>query len=207
MAAAGTPQSSIYNSGYGLLTNQYRDRSSEQSHGNTSMMPQFNYAPDPTQSSNFGRYTPPTLKDPFGGASTWNNQGGYSYNLPNSFGNFQGNQGFGAMGFPSSMPAQQQSPQQMAQSQRPMPTQAPSQGQAPQGGDPYANFANQLANMYGARPSQPTPGYSRAVMPQMNPSLAGAMGNFRGGMPAGPAQTMQAPVPIMPQHDMSSRYI
>lgn len=93
MAANAVPQSMLYNTGYGNLINNYRDRSQEQQTvGNQTVnpttIPMFNYQFDPSQSSSLGRYQPPMLSDPFSGASTWSNQGqgGYSYNLPNAYG-------------------------------------------------------------------------------------------------------------------------
>ncbi len=96
MAANNIPQSMLYNTGYGQLTNQHRDRSGEQAAtrgAQTPMnyaIPQFNYGFDPTQASNLGRYIPPMMGS---GGQGWQGQGGYSYNVPNSFGNFMGNYG------------------------------------------------------------------------------------------------------------------
>lgn len=82
------PQGILYSQGYGMMDNPYRDRSAEQAN---SYGPQYNYAMDPFQSSNLGRYVPPTLTNPMGGADKWANTGGYSYNVPNSFGSAYGN--------------------------------------------------------------------------------------------------------------------
>lgn len=92
MTAVNVPQGMLYNTGYGQQSNAYRDRSGEQAatQGAQQMIPQFNYGMDPTQSSNLGRYVPPMMGS---GGQGWQGQGGYSYNVPNSFGNFMGNYG------------------------------------------------------------------------------------------------------------------
>lgn len=88
MAANFVPQGMLYSQGYGNMANTYRDRSAEQAN---SYGPQYNYQMDPFQSSNLGRYVPPTLTNPMAGADKWADTGGYSYNVPNSFGSAYGN--------------------------------------------------------------------------------------------------------------------
>lgn len=157
MAANGIPQSMLYNTGYGQLTNQHRDRSGEQAAtrgAQTPMnyaIPQFNYGFDPTQASNLGRYVPPMMGS---NGQGWQNSGGYSYNVPNSFGNYMGNygghpmQGVGVGG--------------------------PSQNQVYQGamGDQFQDLLSQLNSLYGggSRQRQGAPqgaAGGRAPVPQI----------------------------------------
>jgi len=49
---------------------------------------QYGYA---GQSPSLGRYIPPMMTNP-GDVNAWNNQGGYAYNIPNSYGSGQWNQ-------------------------------------------------------------------------------------------------------------------
>lgn len=167
MPANNIPQSWLYNMGYGQMGNDYRDRSAEQQLGNNSQyptqFPQFNYMYDPTQAQGLGRYQPPTLRNAMSGADTWNNQNGYSYNLPNNYGGGYGNTqntnllqmlqqlyaggGFGQGGFGGGM-----------------------------GGGGFGN----VAQMMGANQPQSNPlaiqNMQRAMMPQFN----SAYGGFRG---------------------------
>jgi hypothetical protein len=57
-------------------------------------------APSWQQQQNLGRYRPPTMSGTGGGrfnTNTWNDDGGYDYNLPGSFGSPQGNAQFAPM--------------------------------------------------------------------------------------------------------------
>lgn len=190
MSAYGVSQSNLYNNGYGQLPNQFRDRSNEQTNGGSkTMIPQFNYAYDPTQSSGLGRYIPPTLSNPMTGADQWNNQGGYSYNLPNSFGALHGNNGMGAMGFgiPQGIPQLAGAPQtgQVA----PSAINNPINNRQGPGmiGNRTSPMLSQLAQLYAAQGGQPpaTNGiYSQTV------NAANAVGNV-----AAPPQMS----PFMPQ--------
>lgn len=50
---------------------------------------QYGYA---GQSQSLGRYQPPMMSDPYNPTGGWTNGGGYSYNIPNSYGSGQWNQ-------------------------------------------------------------------------------------------------------------------
>lgn len=163
MAANGTPQSELY-SGYGQQTNQYRDRSAEQNY-TTSGNP-MNYVPNfyspmyGTQQPGLGRYAPPTMSDP--NSNQWNNQGGYAYNLPTSFGPYGNTWGTPT---PTAQQPGMQAPQQG--DPRMMP---PQNGmQSPQQGAPQQMPQQGLGQVSGAT--------NGVVMPQMNmngmPQLGG----------------------------------
>lgn len=95
MNSTGTPQSMLYQM-RGQSTapsdgNGTRNRKVEQQHsynsGNPMNYMQFLNGQDPS----LGRYTPPTLSSRSPTSPQWNNnQGGYAYNLPTSFGGFGG---------------------------------------------------------------------------------------------------------------------
>ena len=101
-SASGTPQSMLYQARGAVSDN--RDRSAEQRHSNSGnpMQPIFNTTfptngaqytdPYGGQNPNLGRYTPSTIANAgSGGSPQWNNNmGGYSYNLPNAYGGYQG---------------------------------------------------------------------------------------------------------------------
>lgn len=95
MNSTGTPQSMLYQM-RGQSTapsdgNGTRNRKVEQQHsynsGNPMNYMQYLNGQDPS----LGRYTPPTLSSQSPTSPQWNNnQGGYAYNLPTSFGGFGG---------------------------------------------------------------------------------------------------------------------
>ena len=203
MAANGIDQSGLYRNGYGQFGNQYRDRSAEQS-GNTAMIPQFStpYQWDPSQNPSLGRYSPPMLSNPTSGADAWqanNNQGGYSYNLPNSFGLYNGTVGdsnysqmlqnmlggmggggFGSMGPPAGAPPQPAA--NLAQSNRPLP---PGMGQSGQR-TPQINWGPNNGSLQG----DPPPAQTWQGIPSWQ------VHSLQGG-PLPPAQEMQAMPPGM----------
>lgn len=192
MAANGTPQSELYNTGYGALPNQYRDRSAEQSSTNSGNP--MNYVPnffDPmygTQQPGLGRYTPPEIGS---NGQSINGQGGYAYNLPTSYGPYGGSWGspFSMQG-PQSMQGIQQAggwnngypaggypPQQMP-GQQPMPPQGSGMsgmGIQPQQPGPQG----QPQSMGGPVPlpytTQPAPGQPQGGMGDMFNRLGGAL--------------------------------
>lgn len=133
------------------------------------MNQQYGYAPSPYnmqyqggQSAQLGRYTPPTmqqgnafLQQGLYNSNQWNNNGGYQYNLPNSYGQTGLNYGQG-------------------QGQAPMP---PYQGMSGQAQGFYNQMGQQFNQNMGQSPMQQT---NFGQMGQMTEQAQGSYGQLQG---------------------------
>lgn len=220
MASNGTPQSELYGTGYGNLSNTYRDRSAEQNFTNSgnpmSYIPNYFDPMYGTQQPGLSRYSPPMLSNPWSGANNWmGGMGGYAYNLPTSFGPYggswgspysqqgpqsqQGIQQAGQMGYGNGYPGGGYPQQQMNYNGFPPTTY---NNGYPQGGFPQGQMSGgaPIPQMPGA--GVMTPGQNSNQFNRLGGALSGGYGMPQVNMqpPGGNNQTMTyggAPVPAM----------